>query len=252
MFLHTDRYYPTQTLIKHGVVIHDAESGDGASDALVNFLTRPGSNPSTRGGFWGPGYHAVTDGRGGYIMVADATAGPYSAPPLNPTWWHICMPGYANQTREMWQDSLSKAHMRGLAKFLVDKWNEDRKTWPLSFVDAFDLLNGKHGYTSHAQVSLAWHETDHTDPGVSFPWDILQSMVHDLIQSPPEDDFMYLANLTGDRVAVVGSSVRPVSEDEVGPEGPYVSLPHFTPDPDSTWHAWVSAAYEEYARRMGM
>lgn len=194
MLLHSDRYYPTQTLIKHGVVIHDAESGDGAAANLISLLKSKGDKPSSRGPglFYGAGYHAVTDGLGGYITAASANAGPYSAPPLNPTWWHVCLPGFANQTREQWTDALSRNHIRGLARFVVDKWIEDGKTWSLAFLFADQLKRGLHGYTSHYQVSLAWRESTHTDPGPNFPWDILESDIASLIRSPQsqEDDDM--------------------------------------------------------------
>lgn len=189
MLLNADRYYPTKTLVKYGVVVHDSESGDGSSATLVNLLQQPGDRISARGSVYGAGYHAVTDGKGGYVQVADASAGPYAAPPLNPTWWHVCMPGRAIQTRAEWLDELSYAHIRGVAKFIMDKWNEDGRSWPLQFVSYINLKNGQRGYTSHAQVSLAWHETDHTDPGGTYPWDVLTQEIQKLIQ-PSEDDEM--------------------------------------------------------------
>lgn len=253
MLLHKDRYYPTSTLIKHGVVVHDSESGDGSSANLISVLKSPGNKPSSHGGFFGAGYHAVTDGGGGYVQIADASAGPYSAPPLNPTWWHVCMPGFVNQTREQWLDQLSYAHILGVAHFIVDKQKEDNQTWPLSFIFADQLKAGLHGYTSHYQVSLAWHETTHTDPGPNFPWDVLDRIIQSLSNvSQQEDEIMYLATLSNGDVVVVGASVRPVSTDEIGPNGPYKGLPRFVPDPGTNWHAWLRAGADEYARRMGI
>ena len=190
MILHTDRYYPTKTLVKLGVVVHDSESGDGSSVNLVRALASKGDKPSDRGPglFYGAGYHGVTDGYGSYINIADATAGPYSAPPLNPTWWHCCMPGFANQTREQWLDDTSKNHIKGVAQFIVDKWRADGQTWPLLFRSAAELKTGKGGYTAHYQVSLAWHQTTHTDPGSNFPWDVLEQNIAALTQVPQEDD----------------------------------------------------------------
>lgn len=190
MLLHDDRYYPTTTLTKRGVVVHDSESGDGSSSNLINVLRRPGDKPSSNGGFYGAGYHAVTDGVGGYVQMADASAATYSAPPLNPTWWHICMPGRAIQTREEWLDQLSYAHICGVAKFIVDKWKEDGQTWSLSFLFSDMLKLGMRGYTSHYQVSLAWKQTNHYDPGHSFPWDILEKEIGKLINPIQEDDEM--------------------------------------------------------------
>lgn len=33
-----------------------------------------------------------------------------------------------------------------------------------------DLLAGRHGICGHVDVSQAWHQTDHSDPGPEFPW----------------------------------------------------------------------------------
>jgi hypothetical protein len=189
MLLHEDRYYPTTTWIKNGVVIHDSESGDGSSATLVSILKSPGNIPSKHGGMYGPGYHAITDGKGGYVQLANSSAGTYSAgSPANTTFWHVCIPGFAKQTREEWQDELSMAHIKGVAKFVYEKWIEDGKSWGLSFVFADQLVKGIKGYTSHYQVSLAWHNSDHYDPGPNFPWDVLEQEIGKLIQTPEEDD----------------------------------------------------------------
>lgn len=66
----------------------------------------------------------------------------------------------------------------------------------------------------------------------------------------PEDEDMYLATLSNGDVVVVGSTVRPVSAEELG--GPLADLERRTPDPMSNWHAWLRAGADEYSRRIGM
>lgn len=182
--LHLDRYAPTTILRKNGVVVHDSEGGEGvlswgqtASDQLLGYLRSKGDRPSPSrpGGVYGSGYHAVATETGSYVVVAEANTAPYHAPPVNPTMWSICMPGKAAQTRDQWLDAPSRNYIRGVAAYIVDRWNDDGRVWPLQFVDAGTLVvtaadKAGHpaGYTSHAQVSQAWHKTDHTDPGVSF------------------------------------------------------------------------------------
>jgi hypothetical protein len=195
ILLHPDRYNITATVQKGGVVVHDAESGDGASATLVNLLQQPGDRVSKAGNVYGAGYHGVTDGLGGYVSMADGTAGPFSAPILNDTWWHVCMPGFANQTREQWLDPLSRAHIKGVAKFIYDKWIEDDRIWYPNFVFASQLVQLVHGYTSHAQVALAWKKTTHTDPGPNFPWDVLERDILTLM-NPSEEDDMRLSVMT--------------------------------------------------------
>jgi hypothetical protein len=41
---------------------------------------------------------------------------------------------------------------------------------PITRIGVAELLAGKHGLCGHVDVSNAWHQTDHHDPGPSFPW----------------------------------------------------------------------------------
>ena len=41
---------------------------------------------------------------------------------------------------------------------------------PPTRLSVADLLAGRQGICGHADISAAWHQTDHTDPGSSFPW----------------------------------------------------------------------------------
>lgn len=41
---------------------------------------------------------------------------------------------------------------------------------PIARLSVGDLLAGKHGVCGHVDVSQAWHQSDHWDPGTSFPW----------------------------------------------------------------------------------
>lgn len=201
--LHPDRYSTTATTRKNGVVIHDSEGSEGtfangqlASAQLVAYLRAKGDRPSPSrpGGFYGSGYHAVATEDGGYFVVGDASAAPYHAPPVNATMWSICMPGKAAQTRAQWLGDVSRQYIRGVARYVVDRWHDDRCAWPLELIDAAELVaahadvaNHPAGYTAHAEVSKAWHKTDHTDPGSSFPWDVLADDIAALTApiSPP-------------------------------------------------------------------
>jgi len=185
MAVHLDRFSTSgvQTR-KMGVVIHDSESPDGSYASLARFVTLPGdrliagSNPPRK---YGACYHALTrnDAAATYDQILPATAGPYAAPPLNKNWWHICIPGYARQNRQEWMDAASLSGIKAVALFIVDKAKVDG--FPLARVRTAGLLAGDGGYTSHADVSNAWHQTDHSDPGGQFPWDLLAQYILDLV-----------------------------------------------------------------------
>lgn len=181
--LHPDRYSSTGvSLRKRGVVIHDSESGDGSSASLIAALQRPGDRPLGAGRMYGSGYAAVTDGAGGYVEMADASMGPYHAPPANKDWWSICIPGRASQTREEWLDTLSLAHIRGVARYIVDKAAIDG--FPIHRLSVSELLAGDGGYCDHDDISDAWGQTNHYDVGPNFPWDILDLEIQLLITPP--------------------------------------------------------------------
>ncbi len=48
---------------------------------------------------------------------------------------------------------------------------------PAVRIGVAELLAGAHGICGHRDVSQAWHQSDHTDPGASFPWDRLMVMI---------------------------------------------------------------------------
>jgi hypothetical protein len=49
---------------------------------------------------------------------------------------------------------------------------------PLRKIGPADLIAGRRGICGHVDVSNAWRETDHTDPGPDFPWDDFMKLVH--------------------------------------------------------------------------
>lgn len=68
---------------------------------------------------------------------------------------------------DLWGDLPHQQMLALGAKLVVDI--AGRHGVPLVWLSVADLLAGKRGVTSHANVALAWHLTDHTDPGRFFP-----------------------------------------------------------------------------------
>ncbi|MDP9167759.1 MAG: N-acetylmuramoyl-L-alanine amidase [Actinomycetota bacterium] len=97
-------------------------------------------------------------------------------------------------------------HMLHLAAQLVADLCK-RHNLPVKYVDAAGLLRGETGITTHADVSQAWHQSDHTDPGPDFP---MSAFIHSCQQSgavptpaPPHGDrFLHLTKspMTGQDV----------------------------------------------------
>ena len=91
----------------------------------------------------------------------------FAAPGLNADGIQIEMAGYAAQGADGWADAYSTAMLElaaGLVAELAARWS-----LPVRFVDAAGLLRGEEGITTHAEVTKAYRESTHTDPGPTFP-----------------------------------------------------------------------------------
>lgn len=75
--------------------------------------------------------------------------------------------GRADQTLAQWYDAASLATLRLGARLVAElclQWGI-----PPVRVHSVELVSGRAGITTHADVSAAWRESSHTDPGAGFP-----------------------------------------------------------------------------------
>ncbi len=75
--------------------------------------------------------------------------------------------GFARQTREEWGDDYSDAVLRRAATLVADVVR--RRSIPVRWLRASDLVAGRRGITGHVEVSRAFGKSDHWDPGPGFP-----------------------------------------------------------------------------------
>ncbi len=182
--VHPDRFKATTNTRKTWIVVHDSEGSDGSYAVLRRLVTLPGDRPvdpkKPNGAKYGSAYHALTrnDADATFDQVLPATAAPNAGPPVNATAWHICMPGYARQTHDEWLDAASRSGIRAVAKFIVEKCRLDGI--PMIRRSVAELKAGLGGYCGHADVSLAWGKSTHTDPGPLFPWEVLDAEIRAL------------------------------------------------------------------------
>lgn len=59
---------------------------------------------------------------------------------------------------------------------------------PMVKLSSSDLKAGKHGICGHVDVSNAWHQSDHDDPGPEFPWNEFMAAVKGGATNPEEDE----------------------------------------------------------------
>lgn len=90
--------------------------------------------------------------------------------------------GYMAQSRSQWTDEYSLAELKLSAKLTAELCK--RHAIPVVKLSADDLLNGKRGICGHVDVSNAWHQTDHGDPGPNFPWDLYLAWVKEEMDGP--------------------------------------------------------------------
>lgn len=75
--------------------------------------------------------------------------------------------GFAKQTRAQWLDELSLPMLNRCARLVAQRCAANGI--PPTFVDRVMLRSGYRGITTHLEVSHAWFESKHTDPGPHFP-----------------------------------------------------------------------------------
>jgi N-acetyl-anhydromuramyl-L-alanine amidase AmpD len=108
--------------------------------------------------------------------------------------------GYARQSKSEWTDTYSTLMLRDRSAPLVADLCA-KYGIPVRFLSPADLKAGKRGITTHANVTAAWHETTHTDPGPNFPMTTYIGWVKDATRpafkpapTPKEDNDMQLSD----------------------------------------------------------
>lgn len=93
--------------------------------------------------------------------------------------------GYSAQSRPDWLDDYSQAELKLSAKLVAEICT--RHNVPVVKLSPRDLLDGKRGICGHVDVSNAWHQTDHGDPGPNFPWDTYLHWVNEAMNGGDDE-----------------------------------------------------------------
>jgi N-acetyl-anhydromuramyl-L-alanine amidase AmpD len=91
----------------------------------------------------------------------------FHAPGANNNGVGIELSGRASQSSADWSDEYSRqtlARASELTASICLRWSV-----PIEYVGVAQLLEGRRGITTHANVSEAFKKSDHTDPGLTFP-----------------------------------------------------------------------------------
>jgi hypothetical protein len=82
-----------------------------------------------------------------------------------------------------WQDANHQAMLHLAAELVAGKCL--KYGIPIRKINAADLRAGRKGICGHKDVSEAWHQTDHVDPGPDYPWAQFLSLVESYAHPKP-------------------------------------------------------------------
>ena len=167
------------------IVVHDTE---GSYEGAISWM-KSQQNGS---------YHVIRALAGqGARLVPDTRQAWGAMPTGNRIGLHVCLEGYARWTRDEW---LAKGRdgLEGMAHDIA-AWAKSYSI-PLVRLTAADVKAGKRGICTHADITAAFRESTHTDPGSGFPLDLVIARARELNQGgivalTPEQDIK--AQLTG-------------------------------------------------------
>lgn len=148
------------------------ESAAGVAHATAEYFSRPGCPGSA---------HYVEDVSSEEHCLPDNVVGWHAPPNAHSIGIEIC--AEANYNPDQWKsDQVWPAVLKAAARAreLCQRYGI-----PMVKLSASDLLAGKHGIAGHVDVSAAWHQSSHWDPGPGFPWPEFIAAVNQSDAPPP-------------------------------------------------------------------
>jgi N-acetyl-anhydromuramyl-L-alanine amidase AmpD len=146
------------------VVIHDTEGNEGITSAEdgAAYDKRRTDGTST---------HFFTDPNSTVQCVYTWDQANAARATGNHIGIHIEMCGKASQTKAQWGDPNSAAMIDNTAKLVARLCK--KYGFPVRRLTVQELQNGGKGIVGHVDITRAFGESDHTDPGPNFPWETL-------------------------------------------------------------------------------
>lgn len=141
------------------IVIHTAETAEKGTAAgdVAHFFHTTGKEVSA---------HYCIDNAAIVQCVRDDDVA-FAAPGANRNGLQFEHAGFARQSAAEWDDTFSTAMLGVSAKLAAAKVQQF--DIPVHWLSPGELKQGKRGFTSHNNVSEAFRESTHTDPGQHFP-----------------------------------------------------------------------------------
>lgn len=175
-------------------VLGDNDSGWRNTNTIVQAFVHTVENPSDRDPVnvakWQDSsntgsYHILVGGDGKTVRSNDDDYIPWAAGwTANRIGLHLSCCGYSADSREKWL--ARDAQLRAVSRILAD-WCIRYNIEPVK-LDPNQVRALKRGIAGHGDAAVAWRETDHTDPGPNFPWDVVIGYVKENIRGNSLND----------------------------------------------------------------
>ena len=134
------------------------------------------------------------------LRANDDAYSPWAAGPTgNARGLHVSALAYAADTRAAW---MSRPRQLDLIAEILADWCTRYGIPPVKLTAA-EVRAGKRGICGHAEISQAWHESDHTDPGGGFPWDHVIDLVLKKTTGTPTTPTVKDADMTPEQEALL-------------------------------------------------
>lgn len=174
---------------KQFIAVHTTES-TGGNTAVIKYLedTRRGS------------YQVMIDFDGEEVrLVPDNRQAWAAAAQGNARGLHLCVMGRAEWNRERW---LQEGKLLERAAQRIATWSREYGI-PLVKISASDARRDVRGVLGHIDISEAWGESDHWDPGHHFPYREVFARAAEILGAPieTEGDDMALSDADVQRIA---------------------------------------------------
>lgn len=179
---------PAGTVIRY-IVIHTNQGPhlpnqhpDYSAENLATYLTSTGNTPDP------VSYHVLVDDDSLITYLTDDQEA-WAAFASNPIGLHLCFLGMAEWSRADW---LAHPGMIYQAAIKVRQWCDIHRIpvihrSPTSIVDGMIGIIGHADWTYAAKMMNPSAQDSHTDPGVSFPWDVFLNQVSSGISQRSND-----------------------------------------------------------------
>lgn len=203
MFIQARNYHRGRIEPIELLVVHDMEAPQGADTAenVARWFAGPTAPQASA--------HECID-QDSWVGCVNDWDTAWHAPGANANGIGFELAGYGRETRADWLAPLNVQMLRIAAQRLGLRCRS--YGIPVRFLDAGTLAQYPHGgikgITTHWEVTKAFHQSDHTDPGTNFPMDVFLGLVNEALGVAPAPNNGDILNLDAESQAFIENAMK--------------------------------------------